>query len=286
MRADSTAQDQLSAPDVRDASDQNGSAVCAGDVARGAVGKLGRCDEIDPAVRAVDIVRVYGEGQAEVRAVDGVNLSFARGRFTAVMGPSGSGKSTLLHCLAGLDQVTSGQVFLGDLELSALGEADLTRARRDRIGFVFQSFNLVPTLTAAENIALPMAIAGRKPDAEWLDHVVARLGLGDRLTHRPAEMSGGQQQRVAAARALVSRPEVVFADEPAGNLDQRAGGELLELLAWMVSEAAQTIVMVTHDPGAAGHTDRAVFLVDGHLVGDIDQPTTAAVSDQIKELES
>ncbi len=286
MRADSTAQDQLSAPDVHDAPDQNGLAVCAGDAARGAVDKPGRCDEADPAVRAVDVVRVYGEGQAEVRAVNGVSLSFARGRFTAVMGPSGSGKSTLLHCLAGLDQVTSGQVFLGDLELSALGEADLTRARRDRIGFVFQSFNLVPTLTAAENIALPMAIAGRKPDPEWLDHVVARLGLGDRLTHRPAEMSGGQQQRVAAARALVSRPEVVFADEPAGNLDQRAGGELLELLAWMVSEAAQTIVMVTHDPGAAGHTDRAVFLVDGHLVGDIDQPTTAAVSDQIKELES
>ena len=260
--------------------------VCADNDLRPKGPLTGGCGELDAAVRAVDVVRVYGEGQASVRAVDGVNLSFARSRFTAVMGPSGSGKSTLLHCLAGLDQVTEGHVFLGELELSALGEADLTRARRDRIGFVFQSFNLVPTLTAAENITLPMAIAGRKPDRDWVDHVVARLGLGDRLTHRPAEMSGGQQQRVAAARALVSRPEVVFADEPAGNLDHRAGGELLELLAWMVSEAAQTIVMVTHDPGAAGHTDRAVFLIDGHLVGDIDRPTTAAVSDQIKELES
>jgi putative ABC transport system ATP-binding protein len=259
---------------------------CADDSLRGAVAVPARCDENDPAVRAVELVRVYGEGQASVRAIDGVNLTFARGQFTAVMGPSGSGKSTLLHCLAGLDQVTSGKVFLGDLELSALGEAALTRARRDKIGFVFQSFNLVPTLTAAENITLPMAIAGVKPDQEWVDHVVARLGLGDRLAHRPSEMSGGQQQRVAAARALVSRPEVVFADEPAGNLDQRAGGELLELLAWMVREASQTIVMVTHDPGAAGHTDRAVFLVDGHLVGDIDQPTTGDVSDKIKELES
>lgn len=238
------------------------------------------------AVRAVDVVRVYGHDAARVRAVDGVTVGFEKARFTAVMGPSGSGKSTLLHCLAGLDQVTCGQVFLGDVELSALGESDLTRARRDRIGFIFQSFNLVPTLTAAENITLPMAIARRKPDQEWVDHVVGRLGLGHRLSHRPAEMSGGQQQRVAAARALVSRPEVVFADEPAGNLDQRAGGELLELLGWMVHEANLTIVMVTHDPGAAGHTDRAVFLVDGRLVGDLDKPTTAAVSDKIKELES
>ncbi|MFZ0665619.1 MAG: ABC transporter ATP-binding protein [Acidimicrobiales bacterium] len=240
----------------------------------------------EKAVKAVDLVRIYGKDLAEVRAVDGVNLSFVKGCFTAVMGPSGSGKSTLLHCLAGLDNVTSGQVFLGDLELSALGEAELTKVRRDRIGFIFQSFNLIPTLTAAENITLPMAIAGRKPEKQWLDHVVERLGLCDRLKHRPAEMSGGQQQRVAAARALVSRPEVVFADEPAGNLDQKAGGELLELLSWMVHDANQTIVMVTHDPGAAGHTDRAVFLVDGHLVGDIDKPTTAAVSDKIKELES
>jgi putative ABC transport system ATP-binding protein len=238
------------------------------------------------AVRAVELVRVYGTGQAVVRAVDGVDVSFVRGCFTAVMGPSGSGKSTLLHCLAGLDRVTSGKVYLGDLELSDLGEAELTKARRDRIGFVFQSFNLVPTLTAAENITLPMAIAGRKPDRDWMNHVVERLGITNRLRHRPCEMSGGQQQRVAAARALVSRPEVVFADEPAGNLDQRAGGELLELLCWMVHEAHQTIVMVTHDPGAAGHTDRAVFLVDGRLVGDLDKPTTAAVSDRIKELES
>ena len=238
------------------------------------------------AVRAINLVRIYGKDQAVVRAVDGVNLSFESGCFTAVMGPSGSGKSTLLHCLAGLDQVTSGQVFLGELELSSLSEAELTRARRDRIGFIFQSFNLIPTLTAAENITLPLAIAGRRPDQEWMDHVVDRLALRNRLTHRPSEMSGGQQQRVAAARALVSRPEVVFADEPAGNLDQRAGGELLELLSWMVHEVALTIVMVTHDPGAAGHTDRAVFLVDGRLVGDIDKPTTAAVSDRIKELES
>jgi putative ABC transport system ATP-binding protein len=239
-----------------------------------------------PAVRAADVIRIYGKDQAVVRAVDGVTISFARGRFTAVMGPSGSGKSTLLHCLAGLDQVTAGKVFLGDLELSALGEADLTRARRDRIGFIFQAFNLVPTLTAAENITLPLAIAGRKPDCDWMDHVVERLGIGDRLKHRPAEMSGGQQQRVACARALVSKPEVVFADEPGGNLDSRSGGELLELLCWMVHEASQTIVMVTHDPGAAGHTDRAVFLVDGRLVGEIDEPTTAAVSDRIKDLES
>ena len=240
----------------------------------------------EPAVQAIDLVRIYGKDQAVVRAVDGVSLCFARAHFTAVMGPSGSGKSTLLHCLAGLDQVTSGKVFLGDLEMSSLCEADLTRARRDRIGFIFQSFNLVPTLTAAENITLPMAIAGRKPDRDWMDHVVERLGICDRLSHRPSEMSGGQQQRVAAARALVSRPEVVFADEPAGNLDTHAGGELLELLSWMVHEASQTIVMVTHDPGAAGHTDRAVFLVDGHLVGDIDRPTTAAVVDRIKELET
>jgi putative ABC transport system ATP-binding protein len=282
MTADQAVEDQQ----AQDRQARDRQALGADDALHGTVAMSAACDEVDPAVRAVDVVRVYGEGQASVRAVDGVSLTFARGRFTAVMGPSGSGKSTLLHCLAGLDQVTSGQVFLGDLELSALGEAALTRARRDRIGFVFQSFNLVPTLTAAENITLPMAIAGVKPDPEWLDHVVARLGLGDRLTHRPAEMSGGQQQRVACARALVSRPEVVFADEPAGNLDQRAGGELLELLGWMVREASQTIVMVTHDPGAAGHTDRAVFLVDGHLVGDIPQPTTAAVSDKIKELES
>ena len=238
------------------------------------------------AVRAENVVRVYGRDENVVRAVDGVTIGFTKGRFTAVMGPSGSGKSTLLHCLAGLDTVTSGKVFLGDLELSSLGEADLTRARRDRIGFVFQSFNLVPTLTAAENITLPLAIAGRTPDRDWLDHVVERLGIADRLKHRPAEMSGGQQQRVACARALVSRPEVVFADEPAGNLDTHAGRELLDLLCWMVHEASQTIVMVTHDPGAAGHTDRAVFLVDGGLVADIDQPTTAAVSDCIKELES
>jgi putative ABC transport system ATP-binding protein len=240
----------------------------------------------EPAVKAQNLVRVYGKDDAIVHAVDGVTVEFARSRFTAVMGPSGSGKSTLLHCLAGLDRATAGKVFLGDLELTALGEADLTRARRDRIGFIFQSFNLVPTLSASENITLPMAIAGRKPDKEWLEHVVGRLGIGDRLSHRPAEMSGGQQQRVACARALVSRPEVVFADEPAGNLDTHAGGELLELLCWMVHEASQTIVMVTHDPGAAGHTDRAVFLVDGHLVGEICEPTTGDVVDKIKELES
>jgi putative ABC transport system ATP-binding protein len=249
---------------------------------------VGNSTESSPgiAVRAVDLVRIYGKDQAVVRAVDGVNISFARSCFTAVMGPSGSGKSTLLHCLAGLDKATSGSVYLGDLEISSLNEAELTKTRRDRIGFIFQSFNLVPTLTAAENITLPMDIAGRKVDKDWFDNVISRLGIGERLKHRPAEMSGGQQQRVAAARALVSRPEVVFADEPAGNLDQKAGGELLELLVWMVHEAKQTIVMVTHDPGAAGHTDRAVFLVDGHLVGDIDKPTTGAVSDTIKELES
>ncbi len=213
-----TARDEHSLPGASDASATPGPLpTCADDAVRGVVVLPGGCGEFEPAVRAVDVVRVYGEGQASVRAVDGVNIEFARGRFTAVMGPSGSGKSTLLHCLAGLDQVSSGRVFLGDLELSALGEADLTRARRDRIGFVFQSFNLVSTLTAAENITLPMAIAGRKPDPDWVDHVVERLGLCDRLAHRPAELSGGQQQRVAA-RASTGEPS-------RGRVRRRARGQ-------------------------------------------------------------
>jgi len=236
------------------------------------------------AARAVGLVKVFGQGDAAVRALDGVDVEFAAGRFTAIMGPSGSGKSTLLHCLAGLDTPTSGNVFIGTVDLTTLPEKRLTQLRRDRVGFVFQAFNLVPTLTAAENITLPMDIAGRKPDRAWVDQVVGIVGLQTRLTHRPSELSGGEQQRVAAARALASRPDIVFADEPTGNLDTKAGAELLEFLRRAVREFGQTIVMVTHDPTAAGYADRVVFLQDGRVLDELLDPTAERILDRMKAL--
>ena len=225
------------------------------------------------AARALRARKVYGEGDTAVTALDGVSLDLPAGEFTAIMGPSGSGKSTLMHCLAGLDTLTTGQVFVGDTDLASLSDRERTVLRRDRLGFVFQSFNLLPTLTAEENITLPADLAGRTPDQAWLATVVARLDLGARLDHRPSELSGGQQQRVAVARALISRPDVVFADEPTGALDQKAGMELLRFLRGVVDELGQTVVMVTHDPGAAAYADRVVFLVDGGIVDEIRTPT-------------
>jgi len=236
------------------------------------------------AARAVDATKVYGKGEAEVRALDGVSVDFATGRFTAIMGPSGSGKSTLMHGLAGLDRLTSGSVWIGDVELGRLKDNKLTELRRDHVGFIFQAFNLVPTLTAAENIELPMRLAGRKPDEAWLDLVIATVGLRNRLTHRPSELSGGQQQRVAVARALASRPQIIFADEPTGNLDSRTGAEILSFMRQAVRELDQTIVMVTHDPVAAAYADRAVFLADGRIVDDLDQPTADSVFDRMRTL--
>ncbi len=225
-----------------------------------------------PAARVVNLSKTYGEGPAMVRALDDVTLDVHAGEFTAVMGPSGSGKSTLMHCCAALDSVTSGTVLIGEQSLGELNDKELTRLRRDEIGFVFQSFNLVPTLTAGENILLPLSIAGRKPDREWHDSVIATVGLADRLHHKPNELSGGQQQRVAVARALVSRPRIVFADEPTGNLDSRSGAEVLELLRSSVKTHGQTVVMVTHDPVAAAYTDRVVFLADGRVVTEVRDP--------------
>jgi len=236
------------------------------------------------AARTTDAVKVYGSGQAEVRALDGITVGFARGTFTAIMGPSGSGKSTLLHCVAGLDTLTSGRAFIGDADLTRLPERDLTRIRRDSVGFIFQAFNLIPTLTARENITLPLDIASRPADEEWLNSVVETVGLGDRLHHRPSELSGGQQQRVAAARALVARPEIVFADEPTGNLDSKSGTELLDFLGRVVEEFGQTIVMVTHDPKAAAHADRVVFLADGRIADEMEGPTAESVLDHMKSL--
>ena len=236
------------------------------------------------AARAVDASKVYGSGEAVVRALNGISVSFDRRRYTAIMGPSGSGKSTLLHCLAGLDRVTSGRIFLGDVEISAASERQLTLIRRDSIGFIFQSYNLIPTLTALENITLPMSLAGRKPDPAWLDQVVDIVGLRDRLTHRPSELSGGQQQRVAVGRALASRPDVIFADEPTGNLDSRAGTEIHTFMRKAVDELGQTIVMVTHDPNAAGYADRVVFLTDGTIVDELAAPTADTVLDRMKRL--
>jgi putative ABC transport system ATP-binding protein len=238
------------------------------------------------AARALDLVKVYGSGEAEVRALDGVTVDIAARCFTAVMGPSGSGKSTLMHVLAGLDSPTSGTVHIGDVDVTGLDDRKLTALRRDRIGFVFQQFNLLPTLTAEENIRLPLDIAGRKPDADWFDHVVRVVGLGDRLDHRPTELSGGQQQRVACARALLSRPEVVFADEPTGNLDSHSGQEVLGFLRDSVHASGQTIVMVTHDPVAAAYADRAVFLADGQIVDTMEQPTADTVLDRMKRFDS
>ena len=236
------------------------------------------------AARAVDASKVYGQGEAEVRALDHISVDFATHQFTAIMGPSGSGKSTLLHCLAGLDRVTGGQVFIGDVEISATSEKQLTLIRRDRIGFVFQSFNLIPTLDAQENITLPLALAGRKPDPAWLQQIVNTLRIGDRLSHRPSELSGGQQQRVAVARALVSRPDLIFADEPTGNLDSRASGEILKFMRNAVDDLGQTIVMVTHDPSAASYADRVVFLADGTIVDEMLEPTADRVLDRLKLL--
>ena len=236
------------------------------------------------AARAIGATKVYGSGDTEVRALDGVDIDLAKGRFTAIMGPSGSGKSTLMHCMAGLDLLTSGQVLIGDTDLGTLKEKDLTALRWDKIGFVFQAFNLVPTLTAIENITLPMALAGHKPDQERLDRVVAAVRLADRLKHRPSELSGGQQQRVAVARALAGAPEIIFADEPTGNLDSRSGAEILGFMQGAVRELGQTIVMVTHDPNAAGYADRAVFLADGKIVHDMDEPTAEKVLDRLKSL--
>jgi putative ABC transport system ATP-binding protein len=237
-----------------------------------------------PAVRAAGLRKVYGRGEAGVTALDGVDLAFERGAFTAIMGPSGSGKSTLMQCLAGLDSVTSGHVWLGDTELTTLKDAQLTRLRRDRIGFVFQSFNLLPVLDARANIRLPMRLAGKRIDPGRWDDVIGRLGLADRLDHRPAELSGGQQQRVAIARALMARPDVVFADEPTGNLDSRAGAQVLSLLRSSVRETGQTVVMVTHDATAAAYADRVVLLADGRLAGDLADPTTDAVLDALRVL--
>jgi putative ABC transport system ATP-binding protein len=237
------------------------------------------------AARAVDLRKVYGEGAAAVEALRGVSVDFTAGEFAAIMGPSGSGKSTLLHCMAGLDAPTSGEVFIGDVELTSLSERQLTRLRRDRVGFVFQAYNLVPTLTAAENITLPLDIAGRDLDRPWFDEVVDAVGLRERLTHLPSELSGGQQQRVAGARALVSRPDVVFADEPTGNLDSRASAELLTFLRTAVDDHGQTIVMVTHDATAAGHSDRVTFLADGRVVDEMREPTSDKVLDRLKSLE-
>ena len=237
------------------------------------------------AARAVELSKIYGEGDATVRALDGVSVDFERARYTAIMGPSGSGKSTLLHCMAGLDTPTSGQVFIGDVDLTMLSEKALTLLRRRKVGFVFQAYNLVPTLTAAENITLPLDIAGEEPEKAWFDRVVDTVGIRDRLSHRPAELSGGQQQRVASARALVSRPEIVFADEPTGNLDSKASQELLAFLRSAVKDHGQTIVMVTHDASAASFADRIVFLGDGKVVDEMLDPTTERVLDRLKSLE-
>jgi putative ABC transport system ATP-binding protein len=238
------------------------------------------------AARTIGAVKVYGSGPTAVRALDGVDAEFEQGRFTAIMGPSGSGKSTLLHCLAGLDHLTSGTVMLGDIDLGTLDDRDLTVLRRERMGFVFQAFNLIPTLDALENIVLPLSIAGRAPDTAWLDSVVSTLGLSDRLGHRPSELSGGQQQRVAVARALVSRPEIVFADEPSGNLDSQSGAQLLEFLRRAVDVFEQTVVMVTHDATAASFSDRVVFLGDGRIVDELREPTAERILDRIKRLEA
>ncbi|MGV9457104.1 ABC transporter ATP-binding protein [Streptomyces sp. NPDC003635] len=237
------------------------------------------------AARVVDAVKVYGTGANEVRALDGVSVGFPAGRFTAIMGPSGSGKSTLMHCAAGLDTLTSGAAHIGDTELGALDDRRLTLLRRDRVGFVFQAFNLIPTLTVAENITLPLDLAGNRGNPEWIDALIDVVGLRDRLHHRPAELSGGQQQRVAVARAFAGRPDIVFADEPTGNLDSRSGEEVLGLLGRAARDTERTVVMVTHDPVAAAHADEVVFLADGRLVDRMTAPTADRVLDRMKAFE-
>jgi putative ABC transport system ATP-binding protein len=236
------------------------------------------------AAHAVDATKIYGRGNSEVRALDGVTISFGKGQFTAIMGPSGSGKSTLMHCVAGLDTLTSGHVYVGDVDLGTLNDRRLTQLRRDHIGFVFQAYNLVPTLTALENVLLPAGLAGRRDDPEMLDTVIDAVGLRDRLSHRPSELSGGQQQRVAVARALSGRPDIVFADEPTGNLDRRSGAEILQFMQHAVHDFGQTIVMVTHDPVAACYADRIVFLSDGRVVDEMARPTVERVLEHMKRL--
>ncbi|HEX8805145.1 MAG TPA: ABC transporter ATP-binding protein [Acidimicrobiales bacterium] len=236
------------------------------------------------AARAVDARKVYGKGDTAVVALDDVSVELPAGRFTAIMGPSGSGKSTLMHCMAGLDDLTSGQVFIGDAELNRMSDKELTELRRDRIGFVFQAYNLVPTLNALENVTLPMDLAGRDADRDWLDRVISTTGLADRLKHRPSELSGGQQQRVAVARALASKPDIIFADEPTGNLDSRSGAEILDFVQRAVRDLGQTIVMVSHDPVAASYADAVLFLADGRIVGEMADPTPEKVLDSIKRL--
>jgi putative ABC transport system ATP-binding protein len=236
------------------------------------------------AAAARDAVKIYGKGENQVVALDHVSVDFATGAFSAIMGPSGSGKSTLMHCMAGLDLLTSGHSYIGQDDVTALGEKELTELRRDRVGFIFQAFNLIPTLTALENITLPMALAGRKPDQSWLDMVIDTVGLRDRLSHRPNQLSGGQQQRVAVARALANQPQIVFADEPTGNLDSRTGAEVLGFMRDAVQRFGQTIVMVTHDPVAASYAHRAVFLVDGRIIDEMPDPTADRVLDHLKRL--
>ena len=236
-----------------------------------------------PAARIIEGVKIYGTGPAAVRALDAISAEFTAGAFTAIMGPSGSGKSTLLHCLAGLDRLTSGQVLLGDVELGKLDDKAMTLLRRERIGFVFQAFNLVPTLTARENVTLPLTLGGKKPDQSWLAELAGALGITDRLGHRPAELSGGQQQRVATARALITRPNLIFADEPTGNLDSRSATELLTQIRRAVDEYRQTVVMVTHDPRAAAYADRVLFLADGRVVRELAAPTADRILDVIRE---
>lgn len=239
-----------------------------------------------PAAHAVDLHKTYGSGTAAVHALAGVTVTFNRGQFTAVMGPSGSGKSTLMHCMAGLDRPTSGQTYVGARDIASLDDTGLTQLRRDHVGFVFQSFNLVPTLTAEENITLPADLASQKVDKEWFDYLVRHLGIGDRLAHRPTELSGGQQQRVACARALINRPDLVFADEPTGNLDSNASAEMLAFLQRSVRELGQSVVMVTHDPHGASYADRVVFLADGTIVGELDGPTADSVLERMRTLGS
>jgi putative ABC transport system ATP-binding protein len=238
-----------------------------------------------PAAQAVELRKVYGSGQTAVVALDGVTATFPVGEFTAIMGPSGSGKSTLMHCLAGLDTATSGEVYVGGERLSGMSDRKLTELRRDKVGFVFQQFNLLPTLSAEENITLPLAIAGRRPDSGWFDTVVGAVNLRDRLRHRPTELSGGQQQRVACARALITRPAVVFADEPTGNLDSHSSAEVLSFLRRSVDDLSQTVVVVTHEPSAAAYADRVLFLTDGRIVDELRTPTAETVLDRMKGLE-
>lgn len=238
------------------------------------------------AARAVGATKIYGSGDSEVRALDGVDANFERGKFTAIMGPSGSGKSTLMHCIAGLDSLTSGQVFVSDIDLSSLNDKALTELRREKIGFIFQAFNLIPTLNALENIMLPLTLGRKKGDEAWIDRVIDTISLRDRLTHRPSELSGGQQQRVAIARALASQPSIIFADEPTGNLDSKTGTEVLEFMRRAVTDLGQTIVMVSHDPVAASYADRVIFLADGKIVDELDNPTADQVLDRMKRIGS